>query len=146
VTTIAKRSAPGISTGTAGYAHAAAWILGLAAAWGATPEVGDTHAGITAAYVDRPVQAVTQALLVHGAAAACLAVVGSGVLGQARRRGSVAARLAGWAAMVAAALAFVQLALELVAISGADPSSPDTTGALFETVQRTDQESYAPTV
>ncbi len=48
--------------------------------------------------------------------------------------------------MVPAALAFVQLALELVAISGADPSSPDTTGALFETVQRTDQESYAPTV
>ncbi|MFE7268024.1 hypothetical protein ACFU9B_39485 [Streptomyces sp. NPDC057592] len=72
---------------------------------GATPEVGDTHAGITAAYVDRPVQAVAQALLVHGVAAACLAAVGSGVLSRARRSGNVTARLAGWAGIAAAALA-----------------------------------------
>ncbi|MFC9622530.1 hypothetical protein ACFTXM_21890 [Streptomyces sp. NPDC056930] len=47
MTTIAEEPATGITARAAGYVHAAAWILGLAAAWGATPEVGDTRAGIT---------------------------------------------------------------------------------------------------
>ncbi|MFJ7257708.1 hypothetical protein ACIQWV_35415 [Streptomyces sp. NPDC098085] len=138
MTTIAKEPAAGITTCAAGYTHAAAWILGLAAAWGATPEVGDTHAGITAAYADRPVQAVAQALLVHGVAAVGLVVVGSGLLDWARRTSNTAARLAGWAGRVAGALAFVQLVVELIAVPGADPASPGRTGALFEAVQRAD--------
>ncbi|MFC9760023.1 hypothetical protein [Streptomyces sp. NPDC056921] len=138
MTTIAKQSPPGIITGAAGYAHAGAWILGLAAAWDAASGIGDTHTDIAAAYVDRPAQAVPQALLVHGVAAACLAVVGSGVLSRARRSGSLTACVAGWAGIVVAALACVQLALELVAILGADPSSSRGGGALFETVLRTD--------
>ncbi|MFF2964775.1 hypothetical protein ACFVT1_39220 [Streptomyces sp. NPDC057963] len=138
MTTIAKEPAGGITACAAGYTHAAAWILGLAAAWGATPEVGDTHAGITAAYADRPVQAVAQALLVHGVAAVGLVVVGSGLLDWARRTGSTAARSAGWAGRVAGALAWVQLVVELIAVPGADPASPDRTGTLFEAVQRAD--------
>ncbi|MGW3655671.1 hypothetical protein ACWD6R_08165 [Streptomyces sp. NPDC005151] len=138
MTTIAKEPATGVTARAAGYAHAAAWILGLTAAWGATPEVGDTHVGITAAYADRPVQAVAQALLVHGVAAVGLLVVGSGVLDWARRTGNTAARLAGWAGRAAGALACVQLVLELIAIPGADPVSPGRTGALFEAVQRAD--------
>ncbi|WP_329123912.1 hypothetical protein [Streptomyces sp. NBC_01353] len=138
MTTIAEEPATGITARAAGYAHAAAWILGLAVAWGATPEVGDTHAAITAAYADRPVQAVAQTLLVHGVAAVGLVVIGSGLLDRARRTGNTTAGLAGWAGRVAGVLAFVQLVLELIAVPGADPASPDRTGALFEAVQRAD--------
>ncbi|WP_371666145.1 hypothetical protein OG508_02305 [Streptomyces sp. NBC_01108] len=138
MTSIAKDPATGITARAAGYTHAAAWILGLAAAWGATPEVGDTHAEITTAYADRPFQAVAQALLVHGVAAVCLVVVGSGLLDWARRTNNSAGRLAGWAGRVTGALACVQLVLELIAIPGADPTSPGRTGALFEAVQRAD--------
>ncbi|MFD7618293.1 hypothetical protein [Streptomyces sp. NPDC059802] len=138
MTTIAKEPVTGTSARAAGYTHAVAWVLGLAAAWGAAPEVGDTPAGITTAYADRPVQAITQALLVHGVAAACLVVVGSGLLDRARRTSSTAAHSAGWAGRVAGVLAFVQLVLELVAVRGADPASPGRTGALFEAVQRAD--------
>jgi hypothetical protein len=122
----------------AGYAHAAVWIVGLAVAWDTTPEVGDTHARIAAAYADRPVQAMAQALLVHGVAATGLAVIGAGLLGLARRTGNAAARFAGWSGTAAAALAFVQLVLELIAVPGADPASPGRTGALFDVVQRVD--------
>ncbi|MFD7440113.1 hypothetical protein [Streptomyces sp. NPDC059909] len=138
MTTIATGPATGTASRAAGYTHAAAWILGLTAAWGATPEVGDTHARIAIAYADRPLQAIAQALLVHGVAAVGLAAVGSGLLGWARRTGVAAARFAGWTGTAAAALAFVQLVLELIAVSGADPASPGRTGALFEAVQRVD--------
>ncbi|MFF9505426.1 hypothetical protein ACF1BU_18705 [Streptomyces sp. NPDC014724] len=138
MTASAKEPATGVTVRAAGYVHAAAWILGLAAAWGATPEVGDTHAGITTAYADRPVQVVVQALLVHGVAAVGLLVVGSGLLDRARRTDNTAARSAGWAARVAGALACVQLVVELIAVSGADTASPGRTGALFEAVQRAD--------
>ncbi|MER5500273.1 MULTISPECIES: hypothetical protein [unclassified Streptomyces] len=138
MTTIAKRTAPGSAVRTAGYVHAAAWILGLAAAWGAAPEVGDTHAEITTMYADRPVQTLVQALFVHGVAAVGLLVVGSGLVDRARRTGNTAAGWAGWAGRAAGALAGVQLVLEVIAISGADPASPGRTGALFEAVQRTD--------
>ncbi|MFE4333713.1 hypothetical protein ACFRQM_31055 [Streptomyces sp. NPDC056831] len=138
MTAITKEPATGVTARAAGYIHAAAWLLGLAAAWGATPEVGDTHAAITTAYADRPVQAVAQALLVHGVAAVCLVVVGSGLLDRARCTGNTAARLAGWAGRVAGALACAQLALELIAVPGADPASSGRTGALFEAVQRAD--------
>lgn len=138
MSTTVKGPTPGSTVCTAGYVHSAAWILGLVAAWGATPEVGDTPAGITAAYADRPVQALVQALLVHGVAAVGLLVLGSGVLDWARRTGNTAAGLAGWAGRAAGALAGAQLVLELIAISGADPASPGRTGALFEAVQRTD--------
>ncbi|WP_060905181.1 hypothetical protein [Streptomyces scabiei] len=123
---------------TAGYTHAATWVIGLAVAWGATPEVGDTPSRIATVYADRPVQAIAQALLVHGVAAASLAVIGSGLLGWARRTGNATARFAGWAGTSAAALAFMQLVLELIAVSGADPASPGRTGTLFEAVQRVD--------
>ncbi|MEE1770176.1 hypothetical protein PUR34_19020 [Streptomyces sp. JV185] len=138
MTTIAGEPATGTTARAAGYAHAAAWLLGLAAGWGATPEVGDTPAGIATAYADRPVQAVAQALLVHGVAAAGLVAVGSGLLDRARRAGNAAARPAGWAGVIAGALAFLQLVLELIAIPGADPESPGRTGELFEAVQRVD--------
>ncbi|MFJ1694120.1 hypothetical protein ACIOHC_02940 [Streptomyces sp. NPDC088252] len=138
MTTIAEEPATGITVRAAGYVHAAAWILGLAAAWGATPEVGDTHAGIATAYADRPVQVVVRALLVHGVAAAALLVVGSGLLDRARRTNNTAARSAGWAGRVAGALACAQLVMELIAVSGADPASPGRAGALFEVVQRVD--------
>ncbi|MFE4801099.1 hypothetical protein ACFRFL_40480 [Streptomyces sp. NPDC056708] len=138
MTAIAKDPATGVTARAAGFIHAAAWILGLAAAWGATPEVGDTHVGITTAYADRPVQAVAQALLVHGVAAVSLVVVGSGLLDWARRTSNTAACMAGWAGRVAGALAFVQLVLELIAVPGADPASPGRMGALFEAVQRAD--------
>ncbi|MFF3123713.1 hypothetical protein ACFVRD_15405 [Streptomyces sp. NPDC057908] len=138
MTAIAKDPATGVTARAAGFIHAAAWILGLAAAWGATPEAGDTHVGITTAYADRPVQAMAQALLVHGVAAVSLVVVGSGLLDWARRTSNTAARMAGWAGRVAGALAFVQLVLELIAVPGADPASPGRTGALFEAVQRAD--------
>ncbi|MBL3664625.1 hypothetical protein JL475_01015 [Streptomyces sp. M2CJ-2] len=138
MTVIATGPATATASRAAGYTHAAAWIVGLAVAWGATPEVGDTHARIAAAYADRPVQAIAQALLVHGVAAAGLAVVGSGLLGWARRTGNATARFAGRAGTAAGALAFVQLALELIAVSGADPASPGRTGTLFEVVQRVD--------
>lgn len=65
-------------------------------------------------------------------------VVGSGLLGWARRTGNATARFAGWAGTAAAALASVQLVLELIAVLGADPASPGRTGALFEAVQRVD--------
>ncbi|WP_405683799.1 hypothetical protein OG204_01635 [Streptomyces sp. NBC_01387] len=138
MTTIAEEAASGVTARAAGYTHAAAWILGLAVAWGATPEVGDTHAGITTAYADRPFQAVAQALLVHGVAAVALVFVGSGVLDRARRTGNTVARSAGWAGIVAGAFGCAQLVLELIAIPGADPASPGRTGALFEAVQRLD--------
>ncbi|MFD7409863.1 hypothetical protein ACFV7R_46485 [Streptomyces sp. NPDC059866] len=138
MTTIATGPATATTSRAAGYTHAAAWVLGLAAAWGATPEVGDTHAQIATAYADRPIQAIAQALLVHGVAAAGLVAVGSGLLGWARRTGSAAARFAGWAGTAAGALASVQLVLELIAVPGADPASPGSTGALFEAVQRVD--------
>ncbi|MGI5508307.1 hypothetical protein [Streptomyces sp. CA-106131] len=129
---------PATASRAAGYTHAAAWIVGLAVAWGATPEVGDTYARIATAYADRTVQAIAQALLVHGVAAASLVVVGAGLLGWARRTGNATARFAGWAGTVAAALASVQLVMELIAVSGADPASPGRSGALFEVVQRLD--------
>ncbi|MFG2715335.1 hypothetical protein ACGFX2_32965 [Streptomyces goshikiensis] len=138
MTTAAKGPVTGVTASAAGYTHAAAWILGLAAGWGATPEVGDTHAGITTAYADRPVQSLAQALLVHGVAAVCLVVVGSGLLDWARRTRNDAARLAGWAGRAAGALASLQLVLELIAVPGADPASPGRSGALFEMVQRVD--------
>ncbi|PWI09079.1 hypothetical protein DIZ27_19125 [Streptomyces sp. NWU339] len=138
MTVIAAGPAASTAPRAAGYTHAAAWIVGLAVAWGATPEVGDTHARIATAYADRPVQAIAQALLVHGVAAAALAVVGSGLLDRARRTGNAMARFAGRAGTAAGALAFVQLVLELIAVSGADPASPGRTGALFEVVQRVD--------
>ncbi|MFJ7199939.1 MULTISPECIES: hypothetical protein [unclassified Streptomyces] len=138
MTTIAGEPATGTTARAAGYAHAAAWLLGLAAGWGAAPEVGDTPAGIATAYADRPVQAVAQALLVHGVAAAGLVVVASGLLDRTRRTGNASARPAGWAGVVAGALAFLQLVLELIAIPGADPASPGRTGAVFEVVQRVD--------
>ncbi|MEU9320491.1 hypothetical protein [Streptomyces sp. NPDC048295] len=138
MTTIGGEPATGTTARAAGYAHAAAWLLGLAAGWGAAPEVGDTPARIATAYADRPVQAVVQALLVHGVAAAGLVVVGSGLLDRARRTGNAAARPAGRAGVVAGALAFLQLVLELIAIPGADPASPGRTGTLFEVVQRVD--------
>ncbi|MGX4695155.1 hypothetical protein [Streptomyces sp. JNUCC 63] len=138
MTVTATGPATATATRAAGYTHAAAWIVGLAVAWGATPEVGDTHARIATAYADRPVQAIAQALLVHGVAAAGLVVVGSGLLGWARRTGNATARFAGWAGTAAAALASVQLVLELIAVSGADPASPGRTGTLFEVVQRVD--------
>ncbi|EYT83096.1 hypothetical protein CF54_09535 [Streptomyces sp. Tu 6176] len=138
MTISARGPAPGSAVRAAGYVHAAAWILGLAVGWGATPDIGDTDAGITAAYLDRPVQAVAQALSVHGVAAVALLVVGSGLVGRGRRTGSTAAGTAGWAARAAGALAGVQLVLELIAVSGADPASPGRTGALFEVVQRAD--------
>ncbi|MFF3396120.1 hypothetical protein ACFYW1_35050 [Streptomyces sp. NPDC002669] len=138
MTTIAEGPVPGSAARTAGYVHAAAWVLGLAVAWGAAPEVGDTDAGITAMYAERPVQTMAQALLVHGVAAVGLLVVGSGLGDRARRTGDTTARAAGWAGWGAGALAGVQLVLELIAISGADPASPGRTGALFEAVQRTD--------
>ncbi|MEU9419002.1 hypothetical protein [Streptomyces sp. NPDC048272] len=138
MSTFAREPATGISARVAGYTHAAAWILGLAAAWGATPEVGDTHAGITTAYADRPAPAVAQALLVHGVAAVGLVVVGSGLLGWSRRTSNPAAGLAGWAGRVAGALALVQLVLELITVPGADLASPGRTGTLFEVIQRVD--------
>ncbi|MEU5093384.1 hypothetical protein [Streptomyces sp. NPDC020996] len=138
MTMIAAGQATGTASRAAGYTHAAAWIVGLAVAWGATPEAGDTDAHIATAYADRPVQAIAQVLLVHGVAAASLAVVGSGLLGWAHRTGNATARFAGWAGTAAAALAAVQLVLELIAVSGADPASPGRTGALFEAVQRLD--------
>ncbi|MEV5200641.1 hypothetical protein [Streptomyces sp. NPDC053720] len=138
MTTIAQQPASGVTARAAGYSHAAAWILGLVAAWGATPEVGDTHAEIASAYDDRPIQAATQALLVHGVAAVGLVVIGSGLLVRSRRTGSAAAGFAGWAGRVAGVLALVQLVLELIAVPGADPASPGRTGALFEAVQRAD--------
>ncbi|MFD4611929.1 hypothetical protein ACFWOT_28420 [Streptomyces sp. NPDC058440] len=107
MTVIATGSAAAPTSRAAGYTHATAWIVGLAVAWGATPEVGDTHARIATAYADRPVQAITQALLVHGVAAAGLVVVGSGLLGWARRTGNATARFAGWVGTAAAALASV---------------------------------------
>ncbi|MFF9349356.1 hypothetical protein [Streptomyces sp. NPDC014734] len=140
-TTVTEPAAGVITARTAGYAHAAAWILGLAVAWGATPEAGDTYAEITAAYADRPFRAVAQALLVHGVAAAGLMVVGSGLVDWARRTGSTGARQAGWAGWagrIAGALACVQLVLELIAVTGAGPSASGRTGALFEAVQRVD--------
>lgn len=123
---------------TAGYVHAAAWIGGIAAAWGATPEVGDSNAEIATAYADHAPQAVVQAVLVHGLAPAAVAVIAVGLLGRARRVGGRAARIAAGAGFAAAALAAVQLVLELIAIPGADPASPDTTATLWETVQRVD--------
>lgn len=138
MTVIATGPATATASRAAGYTHAAAWIVGLAVARGATPEVGDTHARIATAYADRPVQAIAQALLVHGVAAVGLVVVGSGLLGWAGRTGNATARFAGWAGTTAAALASVQLVLELIAVSGADPASPGRTGVLFEAVQRVD--------
>lgn len=138
MTTIATSPATALTARAAGYTHAAAWIVGLAVAWGVTPEVGDTHARIAAAYADRPVQAIAQALLVHGVAAAGLVAVGAGLRGWARRTGNAGARFAGWAGTAAGALAFVQLVMELIAVPGADPASPDRSGALFEAVQRVD--------
>ncbi|MFH8224006.1 hypothetical protein ACH4C2_33205 [Streptomyces sp. NPDC018057] len=81
---------------------------------------------------------MAQALFVHGVAAVCLLVVGAGLTGRGRRTGSTAAVAAGWAGRAAGVLAAVQLVLELIAVSGADPASPGRTGALFEAVQRTD--------
>lgn len=137
-TATGRAAATATASRAAGYAHAATWIIGLAVAWGATPEVGDTHDRIAAAYADRPVQAMAQALLVHGVAAVGLAVIGAELLGRARRTGNAAARFAGRSGTAAAALALVQLVLELIAVPGADPASPDRTGVLFEAVQRVD--------
>ncbi|MFD0342338.1 hypothetical protein ACFVH0_27305 [Streptomyces sp. NPDC127117] len=136
--TITQERGSGITARAAGYTHAGAWILGFAAVRGAAPEVGDPHAAIASAYADRPVQSVAQALLVHGVAAVGLLVIGSALLDRSRRTGSAAARSAAWAGRVAGALALVQLVLELIAVSGADPASPDGTGALFDVVQSAD--------
>ncbi|NGN62664.1 hypothetical protein G5C51_01935 [Streptomyces sp. A7024] len=122
----------------AGYTHAAGWLAGIAIAWGATPELGDSHTEIATAYADHSAQAIAQAVLVHGLAPAGLAVVAAGLLGRARRAGNRTARIAGWSGLAAAALAAVQLVLELIAISGADSAAPGTTAALWETVQRVD--------
>ncbi|GAA2961313.1 MULTISPECIES: hypothetical protein [Streptomycetaceae] len=142
MTVTATGPAPMTATVTAaraaGYTHAAAWTVGLAIAWGDTPAAGDTQVRIATAYADQPVQTIAQAVLVHGVAAAGLLVVGSGLLGWARRTGNATARFAGWAGTAAAVLAAVQLVLELIAVSGADPASPGRTAALFEAVQRVD--------
>ncbi|MFG3531063.1 hypothetical protein ACGF8B_30640 [Streptomyces sp. NPDC047917] len=138
MTTVAQQPASGVTARVAGYSHAAAWILGLVAAWGATPEVGDTRAAIASAYAGKPIEAMAQALLVHGVAGFGLVVVANGLLVRSRRIGSAAACFAGWAGGVAGVLALVQLVLELIAVSGADPAAPGITGALFEAVQRAD--------
>jgi hypothetical protein len=134
----AVATTPTSRTRAGGYVHAAGWVAGLAVGWGATPEAGDSHAEIATAYADHPAQAIGQALLTHGVAAAGLAVVAAGLLRWARRTGSRAARTAGWAGTAAAALACVQLLLELVSVPGADPASPGTAGTLFDAGQRVD--------
>lgn len=122
----------------AGVTHAAAWVAGLTVAAGATPELGDSAAEITSAYVDGAGRAVAQSVLVHGLAAGALAVLGVALLRRAAGCRDRATRFAGWAGLISAVLALVQLVLELVAIGRADVGDPGRAGGLFELVQRVD--------
>ncbi|MYW03876.1 hypothetical protein [Streptomyces sp. SID3343] len=115
-------------TATAGYVHAAAWIVGLTVGAGALPEAGDSHAEIAAAYDGHAAQAIGQSVLVHGIAAAAIAAVAVALTGRGMR-------LAGWTAWLAAALAAGQLALEQVAIAASDP---DRVGTLYNLSLRVD--------
>jgi len=122
----------------AGAVHAGTWVVGLAAAAGATPELGDSHAEITAAYADHAARAITQAVMVHGLAAGALVVLGVALLTRARRDHDTASRFAGRAGVTAGVLAMVQLGLELLAITTADRAEPNATGNLHDLVQHLD--------
>lgn len=125
-----------------GFVHAGSWIAGLVVAGNATPAAGDSAGEIATAYADHPGQALALTVLAHGVAAAGLAAVAYGLLGWAAGRAGTpagrAGRLGGRFGLGAAALAVLQLVLELVAIPGADPADPDPTGTLFDLVQRID--------
>jgi hypothetical protein len=123
----------------AGVAYAAAWVTGLAV-WPSNLDVAASGAKVVAAYTGHRGAAMTQYLLVEGAAAVALAVV---AIALARAAGRAGAGRAGWVAGLAgsgaAIVSLIQCGLGLWLVGGAVPNGETArSGSLFHLINRMD--------
>jgi hypothetical protein len=122
-----------------GIAYAAAWVTGLAV-WPSNLNVAASGAKVVSAYSGHQGAAMTQYLLVEGAAAIALAVVAIALARAAGRAGAGrAGRVAGLAGSGAAIVSLVQCALGLWLVGGAVPHGETArAGSLFHLINRMD--------
>jgi hypothetical protein len=135
------RSRPGQVTtpAAAGVAFVAAWAAGLAA-WPSNVNVAASGTKVLSAYAGHQGAAITQYLVVEGAAAIALAIVVVGLGRAAIRRGSLrAGRVVLLAGIGAAIVSLVECALGLVLCAGAVPDGEaGRAGTLFHLINRID--------
>jgi hypothetical protein len=134
-----SRLGPVTAPAAAGVAFVAAWATGLAA-WPSNLNVAASGTKVLSAYAGHQGAAITQYLLVEGAAAIALAIVVMSLGRAAIRRGSErpgrAVLLAG---ITAAIVSLVECALGLVLSAGAVPDGETgRAGTLFHLINRID--------
>lgn len=122
----------------AGPAYVATWIAGLAVA--STSVAMDAEpAEVVRHYAEHGGTALTQSLLVHGAAAVALVTVADAVRRATMGTGRRAARAGFTAAAVAGGLSLVQMVLGIVLATGAvGADEPERAATLLDLVNRTD--------
>jgi hypothetical protein len=115
------------------------WVTGLAV-WPSNLNVAASGAKVASAYSGHQGVAMTQYLLVEGAAAIALAVVAIALARAAGRAGAGrAGRVAGLAGSGAAIVSLVQCALGLWLVGGAVPNGETArAGSLFHLINRMD--------
>jgi hypothetical protein len=123
----------------AGIAYAAAWVTGLAV-WPSNLDVAASGAKVMSAYTGHQGVAMTQNLLVEGAAGIALAAVAVALARAAGRRGAGrAGRVVVLAGGTAAIVSLIQCALGLWLVGRAVPNGETArAGSLFHVINRMD--------
>jgi hypothetical protein len=127
------------ASAAAAIAFVAAWVTGLLV-WPSNLNVSASGPKIVSTYAGHQAVAVTQSVLVEGAAAVALGVVVIAVARAAARRGAGGlGRVVAFAGLGAVAVSLVQCVLGLVLASGVVPDGETArAGTLFHLINRMD--------